>query len=149
MKRILILSLALLLGCLAQVAAQTGLQVDAHFGGRHKGRADITEVYHAGKQLSRYGLTLFRSLTLVPTAAEAAAIERSVVADGRGATDKDVGLHAGRLYYGFYQLPDRKGVHRFIFYRNNALRGTAGATLTLIYMEGHASVADLKRQFAR
>lgn len=141
--------IALLLGTACHAAAQDGLQIASLFGGRYKGRADATEVHYEGKQLRSYKLTLFRSLTLTPSLHEAAAIEKKVWDDCVRAVEKEVGLHGGRLYYGFYRLPDTGKAHRYVFYRNNALRNHSNGKLTLIYMEGSASIEDLKRDFAK
>lgn len=130
-------------------AAQDGLQIASLFGGHYKGHADANEVHYEGKQLRSYKLTLFRSLTLTPGPQEAAAIEKKVRADCARAVEKEVGLRGGRLYYGFYRLPATGKVHRYVFYRNNALRNHSNGKLTLIYMEGSASIEDLKRNFAR
>ena len=78
-------------------------------------------------------------------------IEQLVRNDTRLAADKETGLKAGRLYYGFYRLPplSKKPLNRYIFYRNNALGKGGKPTLTLIYMEGTASIEDLRKTFAK
>ena len=75
--------------------------------------------------------------------------EASVKADVVGALDREAGLRQGRLYYGFYRLRSAGTTNRFIFYRNNTLRAGASPTLTLIYMEGTATLAELKQRFAK
>lgn len=149
MIRRVFIFIAFLFGIACHAAAQDGLQIAALFGGKYKGRTDATEVHYEGKQLRSYKLTLFRSITITPGAQEAAAIEKMVRADCAKAAEKEVGLHGGRLYYGFYRLPATATANRYIFYRNNALRNHSNGKLTVIYMEGTASIEDLKRNFAK
>ena len=141
MKRIEIL----LLCCMISVAgfAQTGLHIANLFGERFRNRKDATEVVIGGDR------HLFRSLTIKPSAAEVNEFEASVKADVVGALDREAGLRQGRLYYGFYRLRSAGTTNRFIFYRNNTLRAGASPTLTLIYMEGNATLAELKQRFAK
>ena len=147
MKRIEIL----LLCCMMSVAgfAQAGLHIANLFGERFRYRKDATEVVIGGDRLKPYKLNLFRSLTIKPSAAEVNEFEASVKADVVGALDREAGLRQGRLYYGFYRLRSAGTTNRFIFYRNNTLRAGASPTLTLIYMEGNATLAELKQRFAK
>lgn len=129
--------------------AQRGLQIASLFDGCYHGRTDATEVVLKGRKLRPYHLTLFRSLTLKPSATEAADIERRVKQDVRNAKDKEVGMKGGRLYYGFYQLSGTSDTHRYLFYRNNALLQSSDASLTLIYMEGSATLDELRKHFGK
>lgn len=149
MIRQTIILLTILLGCASHAAAQDGLRIATLFGGHYKSRADATEVHYEGRQLQSYKLTLFRSLTLTPSAQDAANIEKKVRADCAKAVEREAGLHGGRLYYGFYRLPTSGKENRYVFYRNNALRDPENGKLTIIYMEGTASIEDLKHSFAK
>ena len=132
------------------LGAQEGLHINALFGDRYKNRADATEVLLKGRQIRDYGLTLFRSISLPGNTVEARQIETLVGKDAAGATDKEAGMKGGRLYYGFYRLKPKEGkLNRYIFYRNNALKDKAKPTLTLIYMEGTASIEQLRQRFGR
>jgi hypothetical protein len=56
----------------------------------------------------------------------------------------------GRLYYGLYQLSStKKGINRYIFYRNNALKKGNDNNITLIYMEGRADIKQLRKTFTK
>ena len=104
------------------VSAQSGLNIARLFDGRYHKNKDATEVLMKGRQLNAYKLSLFRSLTLGPQSGNAA----------------------------FYQLPSRGKTHRYIFYSNSgAGRGTAASKITLIYMEGTATLSELKRTFKK
>lgn len=146
-RKIYLWLLALMLAM--PLSAQTGLHIAPLFGGQYRGDRGATEVLMKGRKLAPYKLTLFRSLTLNTALVNLAQVERLVRADGAAAVDKEVGLRGGRLYYGFYQLRPAGKTRRYLFYRNNSLKpGNArSATLTLIYMEGTATIEELKRTF--
>ena len=150
MKKI-ILSLVLTLTAALPLTAQKGLHIEELFGGKYQHHKDATEVLLKGRQISQYGLTLFRSLTVSGTGKDGQYIEQLVRNDTRLAADKETGLKAGRLYYGFYRLPplSKKPINRYLFYRNNPLGKGGKPTLTLIYMEGTASIEDLRKTFAK
>lgn len=145
--------ITLLLSALALLpaAAQKGLAVDDLFGGRYRNRVDVVETLLRGKSLKGYGLTLFRSLAMPAAGRDALLVERKVCADVADAVEKEAGYKKGRLYYGFFRLKPRgKGApQRFIFYRNNELRDDRKPELTLIYMEGTASMEELRRTFTK
>lgn len=148
MKRKFIFSIIFLLSFIA-AAAQSGLHVNSLFGGKFQNRSDATEVTMKGRRISQYKLTLFRSLTISGNSPEAREVERLVKADAAHAADKESASRGARLYYGFYRLQPKGGLNRYLFYRNNALKPGAKPTLTLIYMEGKASIAELKRNFSK
>lgn len=132
------------------VSAQSGLNIARLFDGRYHKNKDATEVLMKGRQLNAYKLSLFRSLTLGPQSGNAATIEPLVKADGRNAIDKEMSIQGGRLAMAFYQLPSRGKTHRYIFYSNSgAGRRTAASKITLIYMEGTATLSELKRTFKK
>lgn len=142
---LLVLSLSLL-----PAAAQQGLRVASLFGSGSAlaGRPDVTEVYLSGKQLKSYRLTLFRSLKVArPEAADVARVEAALKQDLKQAADRQVIRRGKRIYYVNCRLPDRKGLHRYIIYRNNGAASTANRDLQLIYIEGKATAADLERMF--
>lgn len=143
MKRMYLFLLAMF--CLLSLQAQEGLQVCPFFNSK----ANVTEVQVKGKELKPFNLTLFRSLTLKSHSEEAIKMEHSVLKDAEKAIDKEEGRIGGRLYYGFYCLkPTDKGCYRYLFYRNQALRKeNKQEEVTLVYMEGYATLDELKRMF--
>lgn len=148
MKRLLsIVCLALLFALSA--SAQEGLQINGIFNAGYRTRKDATEVLLRGDRLREYGLKYFRSLTFNPTYTELAAVERRVKADAAGAVDSESATMGKHLYYGIFQLKPRGRVQRYIFYRNNGLGKSGKRGVTLIYMEGKTTLAELKRNFAR
>ena len=146
--RSLVLSVLLAMAFLPAFS-QEGLSINGLFGGPYKNREDAVETFMKGKVLKVYRLTLFRSIKLTPRGNEALSIERRVKADTRNAVDKEVGTIGGRLYYGFYRLRPNGKTNRYIFYRNNALRKGVHPTLTVVYMEGSATIENLKSFFGK
>ena len=108
----------------------------------------VSEVSIQGQNLKPYNLTLFRSVTFENGETMAKQIEEWIEADSRDAYDKEVGRIKGQLYYGFYCLPAREDKKRYLFYRNAALHpNSKDQSLTVAYMEGYATLEQLKEMF--
>ncbi|MBQ8521994.1 MAG: hypothetical protein IJ456_11640 [Bacteroides sp.] len=146
MKR-LIVGIMMTLAFVCEGRAQEGLHIAGLFDGRYKRSDNAIEVTIKGKELKPYRLTYFRSLTIKESPADFERMERLVKEDAREAVDKETGHIGERLYYGFYCLPPRKGVMRYLFYRNSSLRKVEPCEATLIYMEGNVSLEELKEMF--
>ena len=149
MKRILTLTAFVL--SLITAAGQKGLNIGIYFSDHYK---DLTaaSVYIEGSDLSPYNLSLFRSITLTAETTSQKSwllLEQRIVADAKLATKKEVAMIGTRLYYGFYALPPLDGqTNRYIFYRNNLLKPEAKPQeIMLVYIEGKASSAELKKIF--
>jgi hypothetical protein len=151
MKKHIILKWAFLLAAWLLVAppltAQTGLNVNRLFDGRYRGQKNAIEVLVKGKKLQPYKLTLFRSLTLKDAGAQIGEMEQLVRLDGAKAVDKETGLIGQHLYYGFYRFAATKGKYRYLFFRNNTLRNPQSPEATVVYMEGYATLAEMKSMF--
>lgn len=145
MKRILWLLIFCLGSFLAE--AQEGLQIAPLFDGRYAHRKEAVEVLIKGRKLKPYRLTLFRSLTLRADTAEQRFIERLVEADAVHAADKESGHVGGRLYYGFFCFPRGEHSFRYIFFKNKALTSPENPEVTLLYLEGEATLEELKQRF--
>ncbi|MDE6486920.1 MAG: hypothetical protein K2L76_05390 [Muribaculaceae bacterium] len=138
------LTALVLLATAAAATAQEGLSVAGVFGGRFNGRSGVRETTISGGSLAPHRLDLYRSLSFdSPGADDVALVERAVKQDGASATDREVQLRAGRLYYGFYTLPRRNSKNRYLLYLNQLAAG--GDKLLVIYLEGHASAEQVKK----
>lgn len=139
----------ILFSCLAvpELWAQEGLNISRLFDGRYKQKANAIEVLVKGRKLKPYNLTLFQSLTVKGSPEEFRQIEELVTRDGQQATDKETGMIGGKLYYGFYRFAPLKDRHRYLFYRNSSLRKVESAEVTVVYMEGYATLEELKQMF--
>jgi len=105
---------------------------------------EAREVKLSGKAVARYKLSLFHSLDISsPTAQQKTAILAMLKADTSEAQAAEVKqLPDGSLQSAFYSLPARKGTKRYIFYKM-----TEAGQLSLIYIEGKASLQEMKERF--
>lgn len=150
MKRIF--SLLALSVCLLTAYAQKDLNIAIYFSEPYLEIDGVSAVHIEGEDLSIYNLSLFRSIRLTPESTPDKSrklIEQRVMEDGKLAIKKEVAMIGGRLYYGFYVLPPRdENTNRYIFYRNNILKPEAKPQeVMLVYIEGKASPAELKKIF--
>lgn len=109
------------------------------------------EVYITGRKLRSYNLTAYRSFSIdinSKTKAAGKEIELAVRKDGRNAVDKEMVELAGRLYFAVYSLKQTDSKqNRYLFYKNNALK-KEGGDIVIIYMEGNATLEEIRRKFA-
>ena len=144
MKRITLIILTCLLASMAAIA-QSGLHINRLFDGRYKKAAGATEIIVTGSQAREVGLTVYHSVS-VTDMAQAEIIENLVVKDGSQAVDKEVEYRNGQLYYGFYTMSRSRQANRYIFFLNqNLARKNPQGVVTLIYMEGFATAAEIKK----
>ncbi len=66
-----------------------------------------------------------------------------VIADAKKAIAKEVIYKEGRLVYALLQMPPNGKVNRFIAFQS------AGKDLTVVYMEGPATLEELEKIFAK
>ena len=139
----------LMLAFVVEAQSQTSLQIAVLFNGSYKRKDNAIEVVVKGKQLERYKLEVFRSLTIKNDPKDFERIEKLVEQDEKHAISKETGHIGERLYYAFYCFSPQKGRFRYIFYRNSSLRKTESNELTLIYMEGNVTMDELKVMFKK
>lgn len=130
------------------VAASGPLAVEALFYGRFRTDSRVTETTISGSSLADYNLTFYKSLTFVGAPDLIPAVEKAVTRDGAGAGNREVSYQDGHLYYGFYALPSRDNLKRYIFYLNRASKSATGKVI-LIYVEGHADINQIKRMLKK
>ena len=130
--------------------AQQGLKIAPLFNGQYRYMKGTTEVLLKGRKLAPYKLKLFRSITVGTEHVNLVQVERMVKSDATTAIDKEISSKQGHLYYAFYQWRPLGSTRRYLFYKNNALNAKGhNNTFTLIYMEGTATLDELKRNFAK
>ena len=128
--------------------AQEKLRSKVLFDGRYNNREGAVEVLVKGKKLAPYHLTLFRSLTLQADSTEIATITALVESDAQKAAEKETGSIGGKLYYGFFCFPGNdKDTNQYLFFRNASLRNPDYPEVIVIYMEGAATLEELKEMF--
>ena len=144
MKRITIIIAVMALAL--PVLAQSGLNINSLFDGRYKKNPYAADYIVTGPNAREINLEVYHSLK-VTQKEQQDLIESLVNKDGATAIDKEVQLRNGRLYYGFYTLSKtKKGRNRYIFFLNQNLAKTSPKNMvTLIYMEGKATPAQIKK----
>ena len=142
MKRLIIT----IITCIFAFAAEAQSVEASHiFKGRSMKHQESTCT--EGKSLKPYKLTLFSTAT-TQDRRHFKYIEEVIESNEDKAIDKECGYINGRLYYGFYQFkPNKKGRYRYIFYRNSSLREDEPCEVTVVYMEGYPTLAELKKMF--
>lgn len=148
MKRLCLLFIGLM--AMLSVIAQEKLNVAPFFETNFVKSHKATMVKLSGKALKDYSLLKFYSVTMSLSNQEVIELERAISKDTHNVTEQEAASKHGKLYYGFYQLPngDKTKVNSFLFYRNNGLQPRGNPTYTLIYMEGQTTLQELKRKFA-
>ena len=144
MKRTIILFIVLLLATVAY--SQKNMNIEPMFKGEGKWNLKFSATYIEGTSLEPYNLTLFRSISTSDFRLYGE-MKQLVEIDSKEAVDKECGYINGELYYGFYQLKPVNDRYRYIFYRNSSLRKDEPNELTVVYMEGYPSLAELKQMF--
>ena len=144
MKQLIITIIA----CIFAFAAEAQSVEASHiFKGRSMKHQESTCT--EGKSLKPYKLTLFSTAT-TQDRRHFKYIEEVIESNEDKAIDKECGYINGRLYYGFYQFkPNKKGRYRYIFYRNSSLREDEPCEVTVVYMEGYPTLAELKKMFQK
>ena len=129
--------------------AQKGMHVEALFDSRFKQDKRAVEVLIKGKELKKYHLTLFRSLTVTDAPTLSKEIEALVSQDAETAVDKEVGKVGTRLYYGSFCFPPKNESYRYLFYRNTPVvpNSNKKPEVTVVYMEGQVKLEELKQMF--
>lgn len=152
-----VLTLLLLLLPLS-LAAQYDLSISKVLNGSYRKNRHTTNVEITRERLLEYHLDYYHSLTATDDAEIMDAIAAAVMADEPQAIEKDFSTIGAKLYYGFFQMKDDlpctsssgPPVHRYIFFRDMRQSPDHPApTVTLIYMEGNATLDFLKRKFSR
>lgn len=141
----LVLTFGLLLAAMP-AAAQQGLHVDPVFKGSVIGADRLIETMVKGNKLKAYNLTLFRSLKATVSDEEARRIENLVQQDIRLATDKETLSRGGQLVYALLRVRSDEKSNHYLCYQRSPYH--AQWQVTLVYLEGQATLTDLKNIFS-
>ena len=144
MKRIIITFIAFIMSYMSQ--AQT-VEASDIINGKSVGHLEASCI--EGISLKPYKLTLFSTAT-TRDCKVFDYIEDTIEKNEEKAIDIECGYIDGKLYYGFYQFrPDKNGKYRYLFYRNSSLREDEPCEVTVVYMEGYPTLAELKKMFQK
>lgn len=150
MKRLCLL-ICLLMMPLLVVVAQKNLHVNAIFEGKIIPKNRMVETLAKGESLEQYRLSYFRSVKMNVTDMEYTSIYELVTKDVGMETlaeDMEYGRDNDKASYFILHLPKQQKLERYLCYQcYEASRG--GKNITLVYIEGKASMKELKKMFKK
>lgn len=150
MKRLCLL-IGLLTMPLLVAVAQKNLHVNAIFEGKIIPKNRMVETLAKGESLEQYRLSYFRSVKMNITDMEFGPIWDLVTKDigmETLAEDMEYGREKDKATYFILHLPKQQKLERYLCYQcYEASRG--GKNITLVYIEGKASMKELKKMFKK
>jgi len=151
MKHLLI-TLALIAASLP-LSAQEGLRINEVFEGNIINELAMQESLVKGESLEPFKLKVLHTVKFTTGNPARDKVEALFKEDmkGRLSDDNDnleLEYRDGHLYYAIVQIADtKKGLHRYICYQCRQVMD--GNSITLVYLEGKASLADLRKTFKK
>ncbi|MBQ6965003.1 MAG: hypothetical protein IJP82_04855 [Bacteroidaceae bacterium] len=155
MKRLMILILCAI--TTVSIHAQKWLSISDIFEGKVIDKSRITETLIKGEQLEPYHLTSFHSVKFNATEKERDDIEKAFYTDmtqhaaknSSGKPNSEMENRGGHLYYAIAEVkPDSPFDRRYICYQcSKGAHATFG--ITLVCLEGHVSLQDLRKMFKK
>ncbi len=143
MKRLTVL-LIVWMSCWAVVCAQRGLSVGGLFDGRIIPKERMVETKVRGKMLSKYRLSLFRSVRFTVSLHELAEVTELVGSDAKSAVSSERMENKERGTTLMLQMAPVAGQNRYVCMKT-AIDGGRVAVM-VIYMEGKIeSLDDLRK----
>lgn len=133
--------------------AQKGLNINEVFEGKVVAKQYMQESLIKGENLASYNLKVLHTIKFSANNSQRARADALFNMDMLGRiSDDDSNMEMesrdGFIYYAIVQLTDNEnGVHRYICYQCRP-RSTK-FDITLVYMEGDASLADLRKTFKK
>lgn len=152
MKRTLFI-LSMLIGICLSTSAQRGLQINEVFEGKVISKQYMQESLIKGDNVAPYKLRLLHTVKFLANNSQRAKADALFNIDMKERiSDDDSNMEMetrdGFLYYAIVQLTDNdKGSHRYICYQCRPK--STKFDITMVYMEGEASLADLRKTFKR
>lgn len=143
----------MLLGIALCATAQEGLHINEVFEGKVIARQYMQESLVKGENLAPYNLKVLHTIKFAANNSQRARADALFNMDMRGRiSDDDSNMELesrdGFIYYAIVQLTDeKKGRHRYICYQ--CKEKSRYYDITLVYMEGKASLADLRKVFKK
>lgn len=143
---ILLLLLALPLAGLAQKSYNIGRVFD----GRYRKNPNVTDVVVRSPHLQTPYINYYHSITVTGDTKIMDDIVQAFLADEKNAAEKEMQRVGGHIYYGFYRLRNDDTNHPFVFLKDMRYAPSGRKSqLTIIYMLGECTTADIKRTFKK
>ena len=145
--------LSMLIGICLSTSAQRGLQINEVFEGKVIAKQYMQESLIKGDNVAPYKLRLLHTVKFLANNSQRAKADALFNIDMKERiSDDDSNMEMetrdGFLYYAIVQLTDNdKGSHRYICYQCRPK--STKFDITMVYMEGEASLADLRKTFKR
>ena len=143
----------MLIGICLNTSAQRGLQINEVFEGKVIAKQYMQESLIKGDNVAPYKLRLLHTVKFLANNSQRAKADALFNIDMKERiSDDDSNMEMetrdGILYYAIVQLTDNdKGSHRYICYQCRPK--STKFDITMVYMEGEASLADLRKTFKR
>ena len=143
----------MLLGIILYATAQEGLQINEAFEGKVIDKQCMQESLVKGENLKPYKLEMLHTIKFAAGSKDRAKLNALFTKDmEERISDDDSNMEYesrdGYIYYAIVQLTDnKKGRHRYICYQ--CKENSSHYDITLVYMEGTASLADLRKTFKK
>lgn len=143
----------MLIGICLSTSAQRGLQINEVFEGKVIAKQYMQESLIKGDNVAPYKLKLLHTVKFLANNSQRARADALFNIDMRERiSDDDSNMEMesrdGFIYYAIVQLTDNeKGLHRYICYQCRPK--STKFDITMVYMEGEASLADLRKTFKR
>ena len=143
----------MLIGVSLCATAQRGLQINEVFEGKVIAKQYMQESLIKGDNVAPYKLKLLHTVKFLANNSQRARADALFCIDMRERiSDDDSNMEMesrdGFLYYAIVQLTDNeKGTHRYICYQCRPK--STKFDITMVYMEGEASLADLRKTFKK
>ena len=144
MKKLLLFLLALLLTSGAAFA-QRGLNSNAIFRGRVIPSERMVRTEVRGSSMTTYKLDFYRSVRFQVDKKTALEVAALVKADAEAAISAETEMTGDLLPYALVQPAGRGKTHRYLCYQARP-EGPAWV-ITILYLEGSATLADLRSMF--
>ena len=145
--------MCMLLSITSYVTAQEGLQINEVFEGKILDKEEMRESLIKGETLEPYKLDMLHTIKFSANSKERAKVNALFIRDMEDRISNDDSnmeyeSHDGYIYYAIVQITDnKKGRHRYICYQ--CRDKSDYYDITLAYMEGKASLADLRKTFKK
>lgn len=143
----------MLIGICLSTSAQRGLQINEVFEGKVIAKQYMQESFIKGDNVAPYKLRLLHTVKFLANNSQRAKADALFNIDMKERiSDDDSNMEMetrdGFLYYAIVQLTNNdKGSHRYICYQCRPK--STKFDITMVYMEGEASLADLRKTFKR
>ena len=145
--------MCMLLSITSYVTAQEGLQINEVFEGKILDKEEMRESLIKGETLEPYKLDMLHTIKFAANSKERAKVNALFIRDMEDRISNDDSnmeyeSRDGYIYYAIVQITDnKKGRHRYICYQ--CRDKSDHYDITLAYMEGKASLADLRKTFKK